>query len=305
MELRLGDFREVLSDVKCNAVITDPPYSARTHDKQCTKRNDSTVPQPIEYTAWGSHDVEEAAKAFAAMSQGWVCAMSDSVLLNAWSDALAASNLTTFAPLPCVINAMTVRLNGDGPSSWAVYLNVARPKALSQWGTLQGAYVGNRERQHHVGGKPLWLMRNIVRDYSRRGDLVCDPCAGAGTTLLAAAIEGRRAIGAEVDPETFEKAVARLSQPYTQTMEPMEHAPREQKTLFDDYGVDGEVGRVPDAINHADDAAVADLDPDSAGDGDLDVEITYGSLVECDSGFCEYPICTWRKENPKCPHRKY
>jgi len=42
------------------------------------------------------------------------------------------------------------------------------------------------------------------------GDLVCDPCAGGGTTLLAAVLEGRRAIGAELDCATFEKAVKRL-----------------------------------------------------------------------------------------------
>jgi DNA modification methylase len=53
-------------------------------------------------------------------------------------------------------------------------------------------------------------MRAIVRDYSRPGDLVCDPCAGGGTTLLAAIMEGRRAIGSEIDPVTFEKAVKRL-----------------------------------------------------------------------------------------------
>jgi site-specific DNA-methyltransferase (adenine-specific) len=66
-----------------------------------------------------------------------------------------------------------------------------------------------------AGGKPLWLMRAIVRDYTRPGDLVCDPCAGGATTLLAAAMEGRRAVGAEMDPVTFEKASKRLAQGYT------------------------------------------------------------------------------------------
>lgn len=47
------------------------------------------------------------------------------------------------------------------------------------------------------------------------GDLVIDPFAGGGTTLLAAAIEGRRCIGAEFDPETYAKAVRRLSAGYT------------------------------------------------------------------------------------------
>jgi site-specific DNA-methyltransferase (adenine-specific) len=61
----------------------------------------------------------------------------------------------------------------------------------------------------------MWLMEVIVRDYSRPGDLVIDPCAGGATTLLAAARNGRRAIGAEMDRDTFDKAVARLSQGYT------------------------------------------------------------------------------------------
>lgn len=62
-------------------------------------------------------------------------------------------------------------------------------------------------------------MRAIVRDYSRRGDLVCDPTAGGGTTLLAAAIEGRRAIGAEVDDETFRAAKRRLAAGYTPALD--------------------------------------------------------------------------------------
>ena len=106
-------------------------------------------------------------------------------------------------------------MSGDGPSSWAIYANVARPKRLCKWGTLPGAYTGNQGEREHIGGKPLWLMRALVRDYTKAGDLVCDPVAGGGTTLLAAAIEGRRAIGAEVDVGAHAKAMARLSNGYT------------------------------------------------------------------------------------------
>ncbi len=58
-------------------------------------------------------------------------------------------------------------------------------------------------------------MRAVVRDYSEPGDLIVDPFAGGGSTLRAAVIEGRRAIGAEIDPDTYAKAVERLEQPYT------------------------------------------------------------------------------------------
>ncbi len=70
-----------------------------------------------------------------------------------------------------------------------------------------------------MGGKPLWLMRSLVRDYSRPGDLICDPCAGGGTTLLAAATEGRRAVGAEMDPKHYEIARKRFAAGYTPSIQ--------------------------------------------------------------------------------------
>lgn len=59
-------------------------------------------------------------------------------------------------------------------------------------------------------------MRTLVRHYSRPGDLIAEPHAGSGTTpLAAAAIEGRRAVGAEMDPTTYEKARDRIARGYT------------------------------------------------------------------------------------------
>jgi DNA methylase len=101
-----------------------------------------------------------------------------------------------------------------------VYAAVARPPALCRWGTLPGAYVGKPDIPGKLctGGKPLWAMRALVRDYSRPGDLICDPCAGAATTLLAAAIEGRRAIGAEVDAATWRTGSERLALGFTPSL---------------------------------------------------------------------------------------
>jgi DNA modification methylase len=49
-----------------------------------------------------------------------------------------------------------------------------------------------------------------VRAYSRTGELVCDPCAGGGTTLIAAAQEGRQAVGCELDATTYAAATAHI-----------------------------------------------------------------------------------------------
>jgi len=129
---------------------------------------------------------------------------------------LEAADRYAFAPVPYVAPGSRVRLSGDGPSCWVVYVMVARPKGKpwSSWGTLPGAYVlpkGEGERGLAAGQKPMWIMRQLVKDYSREGDLVVDPCAGGGSTLLAASEQGRVSVGAEVDAATYRQAEARIA----------------------------------------------------------------------------------------------
>ncbi len=57
----------------------------------------------------------------------------------------------------------------------------------------------------------LWLLDALVRDYSDPGMTIVDPCAGWGSTLVAARNVGRNAIGAEMDPAAFERCQHALS----------------------------------------------------------------------------------------------
>lgn len=214
-DLRLGDWRHVLADVECDALIVDAPYGARTHaghdagvEHTCW---DTARRNKLSYGAWTPDDVREFVAHWSPRTRGWFCAMSCSDLFPAWRAAFEDAGRVAFAPVACVIRAMSVRLSGEGPSNWVVYLNVARPKGLID-GTRNGAYVVSRD-PGHIGGKPLALMAAIVRDYSSPGGLVVDPCAGLATTLIAAEQLGRRSLGAEIDPDTYAAAVARLQQP--------------------------------------------------------------------------------------------
>jgi hypothetical protein len=54
-------------------------------------------------------------------------------------------------------------------------------------------------------------MRPFIAAYSKPGDLVLDPFTGFGTTLVAAALENRRAAGFEVDATRAHKARERMS----------------------------------------------------------------------------------------------
>jgi site-specific DNA-methyltransferase (adenine-specific) len=68
------------------------------------------------------------------------------------------------------------------------------------------------ERLGHPTPKPLALMRFMVDISVRPGTAVLDPFAGSGTTLLAAKLEGRKAVGIEISEEYCEIAANRLMQ---------------------------------------------------------------------------------------------
>jgi adenine-specific DNA-methyltransferase len=55
------------------------------------------------------------------------------------------------------------------------------------------------DTSEHPNAKPLALMRYLLGKFSSPGDLVLDPFAGSGTTLVAAKASGRRFLGIELD----------------------------------------------------------------------------------------------------------
>lgn len=71
-----------------------------------------------------------------------------------------------------------------------------------------GRYTGNRL---HPTQKPVEILRNLIRSFSDVGDVVLDPFAGSGSTLIAARQLHRSWIGMELDPVYYNKAVHRLT----------------------------------------------------------------------------------------------
>jgi DNA modification methylase len=63
----------------------------------------------------------------------------------------------------------------------------------------------------HPTQKPEDLVAWFIRTYTDPGDLVLDPTAGSGTTLVAAKRLGRRYLGFETDPAMVAKATQRLA----------------------------------------------------------------------------------------------
>ncbi len=68
--------------------------------------------------------------------------------------------------------------------------------------TAYPSELGHAMRRRHGANKPPRLMARLIEFFTRSGELVLDPFAGVGGTLLGAAIARgpRRAIGIEINP---------------------------------------------------------------------------------------------------------
>lgn len=63
-----------------------------------------------------------------------------------------------------------------------------------------------RTPKAHPTQKPVSLLEKLIEIFTDPGDVVIDPCAGSGTTLLAAANCGRKAYGFEIKKDFYKSA---------------------------------------------------------------------------------------------------
>lgn len=62
----------------------------------------------------------------------------------------------------------------------------------------------------HPAQKPVKLLKKLIELFTDEGDVVIDPCAGSGSTLLAAYELGRNAYGFECSKEIYTKAKTQM-----------------------------------------------------------------------------------------------
>jgi site-specific DNA-methyltransferase (adenine-specific) len=203
--LHKGAWQRELAHLTCDAIIGDPPYSARTHQGQ------SAIRAKLGYKPMDVAGVRELVFSWAPRCKGWMVFMTDDVLIPAYRAAYRAVGRLDFAPIP--VKSHKPRLQGDGPACSAYYIMASRPRTreYSKWRSLPGWYEAAPVRGAGiVGAKPLGLLKALVDDYTKPGDKIIDPFAGRGTTAVAAVENLRTCITSEIDPQTFEKALVFL-----------------------------------------------------------------------------------------------
>lgn len=78
------------------------------------------------------------------------------------------------------------------------------------WDDVSHLQQKDPQRTGYDTQKPLKLLERVVLCSTKPGDIVCDLCCGSGTTLEAAAINGRNFLGVDLSPLALQIARRRL-----------------------------------------------------------------------------------------------
>lgn len=222
-------------------VITDPPFSARVQDNSRSPVKVggrlAAATRTFRFKPMTRAFMRQIAPSLHQLCRRWCLVFSDDHLHLDWRRVLTRG--AAFEHIAMMVywkNRGAPQVSGDRPAQWQEFIEVFHPPGKKRWngGGRPGRYDATPEQwEDNKGVKPLSLMRQIVSDFCRPGEIVLDPFAGLATTLLACKERGVRAVGFEQDARCIRTAIQRLRQetlPFEFNPAPPLRAPREGKT---------------------------------------------------------------------------
>ncbi len=126
---------------------------------------------------------------------------------TAWGSWKSASAPVVIAPVELIV----VLYKGEWKKTNGSRISDITADEFKEW--TQGVWCFNGESKKRVGHPapfPKELPYRCIKLFSYVGDVVLDPFAGSGTTLIVAQNTKRRSIGIEIDTNYFELAKQRI-----------------------------------------------------------------------------------------------
>lgn len=204
-----GDCLKIMGQLKVDSIVTDPPYALNyvgdtggkiTGDRvRDFRRMLLKLPKAMAHTEANT----------LAMFTRW----------DIWRD-IHESFDKLWPPCTCVIWDKDDNGRGNcnhvGQAHEMVYLSAPANHVMRVGGKRVHNIIRCKKNRTvgmlHPTEKPVRVMAWLVEAMCPAGGIVLDPFMGSGTTLVAAKMMGRRAIGIELEEKHCETAVQRLAQ---------------------------------------------------------------------------------------------
>ena len=204
--IRKGDCLEILPELPArsvNFILTDPPYIVRYRSRDGrTVMNDDN-------DSWLAPAFAEmyrvlARDSFCVSFYGWPHA---DRFLHAFRSA--GFNILGHFVFPKRYTSSTRYLRYQHECAYLLGKGFPSKPESTIGDVLDWTYSGNKL---HPSQKPLSALLPLIETFSCKGDIVLDPFAGSGSSLVAAKLLGRRYLGIEMSAEYHAIASARLAE---------------------------------------------------------------------------------------------
>jgi len=196
-------------------VLTDPPYTERTHEKARKNTQDGIGEGITEFASITDDELRTVLAECGRVTRGWVVATLDYNHAFAFESEPPAGLRQLRIGVWMKTNP-TPQISGDRPAQgWEAISYMHTTAVGPKWngGGKHGNYITKIATANgHPTAKPLPIVEAWVAQFTNPGDMILDPFAGSGTTLRAASNLGRRAIGVELDESYCDLIVSRLGQ---------------------------------------------------------------------------------------------
>lgn len=220
------DFLKTIDDKSVNLILTDPPYIINSKGggfDRISEKNHRIIKASVNLKAKEKNlcygfDIESYFKEFKRIqpfiNAYFFCNVKLMRLLLNWAnDNKVAYEVLVWHklnPLPaykysyCCDLEYIVFMCEDKRYLFFDELNNARKYFQSYIG-------GNLKETWHPTEKPLFILRQLMKNSSKEGDLVLDCFSGSGSTAKVCKELNRGFIGCEIDKEFYDMSLQRLS----------------------------------------------------------------------------------------------
>lgn len=197
-----GDCREITTWLDADVLVTDPPYGIGWSIGDNPKR-----------LSWSHEGIQNDADTSVRDAALKVWGDKPGVVFGTWAAPFPMRRQTLVWRKP-VDAGVVGSTTGYRTDTELIFLTGKWPKRNSSWSSVletnsnKNAYL--RPGMGHPHAKPVGLLQVLI---GRTPDgVIADPFAGSGSTLVAAKMLGRRAIGVELDERYCEVIARRLDQ---------------------------------------------------------------------------------------------
>jgi DNA modification methylase len=200
-EIWHGDCLEIMPTLgEFDCTLTDPPYGIGEAAGKNKSRSCMAVSVDYGDAKWDDKPATEEAVA---------------AIIEASTNAIIfGGNYFALPPSSCWLVWDKDNGKNDFADCELAWTNLKKAVRMFKWrwqGMLQETMGTRKEDRVHPTQKPLAVMRWCLT-HVPDAKTILDPFMGSGTTLLAAKLEGRKAVGIELEEKYCEIAAERLRQ---------------------------------------------------------------------------------------------